>query len=209
MRKSIAFLAFLSFFFLAFSCKDSGNNSEETTPPETAATSEASSPQGNKRAPKKQLTAQDKEVLSSVMYQIMTASQLKRFASYLVTAEMADGLSTQKGPFLIFAPATQAFEALTEAQSKHYSMSQNRAELEEMLKSHIIAEPTSVNLPDAIANKGKVKLKTEAGSVLTANKSGDEIWVSDKSGNRAQVIGGPLQATNGVVYIVDELLKTH
>jgi uncharacterized surface protein with fasciclin (FAS1) repeats len=162
-----------------------------------------------KRAAKKDLTPEDIAELKSVMVRVMTEAKLKKFASYLVTAELTDQL-TGAGPFTVFGPTNAALESMAAEKTLFYSNPENKAKLEEMLKSYIVTEKINKeSLLQAIDKSGKAKLKTLAGTTLTATKSGEGIVISDGKSGKATVISGGVEASNGVVYIVDGLLNSN
>ena len=208
MLKPTSFLILSVFVLLSFSCKNDTQNSEKIES-ETVAVDTASELPKN-RAAKKDLTPQDIAVIKSVMARVMNDGYLKRFASYLVTAELTDLLSSQDGPFTVFGPTDTAIESLADEKRKFYSNPENKAKLVEMLKSHIVeANFDKTTLMQTIAKSGNAKLKTLAGITLTITKSGEDLIVTDGKGVKAEVIKGSVEGSNGSVYVVDALLNAN
>ncbi len=207
MRKPITFLYICIFAVLVSSCK---NDKQESKVEETEVTATEVVPVApTKRAPKKELTPEDHAMLKSVMVRLMTESQLQKFASYLVTAEMANKLSGE-GEFTVFAPSNTAIESLTPEKINFYSNIDNRKKLEDMLKSHIVVgKIDKESLLQTIGKNGKATLKTLDGTTLTATKSGETIVISDKKSGKATVIKGSIEGSNGFLYIVDGVLNAH
>src|SRR5690606_1127723 len=201
MQKHFTFLLISIFSLLIISCKNETKTEEaENSAPEIV----------QKRAQKKVLTQEDIEELNSLMYQIVTTSEVKNFASHAVTAELADLLSKQKGPFMVFAPKNTAFESLSAEKKKFYSMPENKTKLQEMLKSHIVeGNMNEEALREAIKKSGKAKLNTLAGIPLSASKSGDDIIISDGKGGKAKLEKNVYETSNGVLYIVDGVLNAN
>jgi uncharacterized surface protein with fasciclin (FAS1) repeats len=207
MQKPFTFLMISIFAIMAVSCKNETQDSKikET---ESAVVDTVQKPPVQ-RAPKKELTPEDKAMLKSVMARVMNEPNLKKYASYLVTAEMATMLSEDKGPFTIFGPSTAALESFSAEKKKFYSMPDNKPKLEEMLKSYIVeGKMDKETLLQTINKNGKAKLKTLAGTTLTATKSGEEIIISDGKGANAKVVKGSIESSNGAVYVLDGLLKS-
>jgi uncharacterized surface protein with fasciclin (FAS1) repeats len=201
MQKRFTFLFLSIFSLLVISCKNDAKTEEaENSDTEVV----------QKRAQKKVLTAEDIEELNSVMYFIMSTPELKEFARYSVTAELADLLSKEKGPFTVFAPSTTALESMTAVNKKFYSMPENKTKLQEFLKSHIVeGNMNQAALLEAIKKNGKAKLNTVAGITLTASKSGDEIIISDAKGGKAKIQKSDIEGSNGVLYVVDGVLNAN
>lgn len=200
MTKTISFLLISIFSLLIVACKNEVKiESNETSAPEVT----------QKRAKKKVLTEKDIEELNSVMFRIMTAPDLKKFASYIVTAELADTLSNQKGPFMVFAPSTEALESLSNEKKTFYSNPENRAKLQEMLKSHIVEGNMNKEALLQAISRGKTKLKTLAGITLTVSKAGENIIISDGKGGKTTVQKSDIEGSNGILYVVDGVLNAN
>ncbi len=205
MQKLFTFLLISTFTFLIVSCK----NEAKTEKVESDKVEVAEKP-AVKRADKKELTEADIQEINSVMSRVMTTPELKKYASYIVTAELADMLSTGKGPFTVFAPSIAALESLTVEKKKFYATPENKAKLEEMLKSHIVeGTMDKENLLKAINKNGKAKLKTLAGVTLTASKMGNDIIISDGKGGKATILKDDILGSNGVVFVVDGVMNAN
>ncbi|MDC8000740.1 fasciclin domain-containing protein [Aequorivita todarodis] len=205
MPKPFAFLLISMFILFTFSCKNEAQDAQKTVPEKTAVDTVKKPPV--KRAPKKDLTPEDIAVIQSVMARIMAEPHLKKYASYLVTAGMGTMLSEDKGPFTVFAPSSVALESLTAEKKKFYATPDNNPKLEAMLKSYIVSgKMDKETLLQTIDKSGRAKLKTLAGTTLTATKSGEDIVISDGKGAKANVVKGSIEGSNGVVYVVDGLL---
>ncbi len=205
MRKPFILVVVSIIFFFVFACKNETENVPsaeiKTNTPDTVVKVPV------KRAPKKDLTEQDRAILKSVMSRIMVEPQLKKYSSYLVSAEMITQLSEEKGPFTVFAPSTAALESFTVEQKKFYANPENREKLEEMLKLYIISEKMDVQtLGQTIEKNGSVRLKTISGGTYTVTKSGNGLSISNGKGKTAKIVKGSIEASNGVVYVIDGLL---
>ncbi|MCG2418142.1 fasciclin domain-containing protein [Aequorivita sp. F47161] len=207
MLKPITFLSIFMIALLAVSCKndtpkDKNIDAEKPTTQIAPATPV-------KRAAKKDLTPEDIAELKSVMVRVMTEAKLKKFASYLVTAELTNKL-TGEGPFTVFAPTNAALEAMGAEKTLFYSNTENRAKLVEMLKTHIVTRKVDKEtLLQAIDKSGKVNLETLAGTTLTATKSGEDIVISDAKSGKASVLNNGVEASNGVMFMINGVLGTN
>jgi uncharacterized surface protein with fasciclin (FAS1) repeats len=118
--------------------------------------------------------------------------------STLVRAVSAAGLVEtleEPGPYTVFAPTNQAFEALGGTLDTLLEP-QNKAELAEVLTYHVVpGELTSSELSDG------QKLKTVQGGTLEVRIADGEVTV-----NGAKVATADVEASNGVVHVIDEVL---
>jgi len=203
MQKPITFLALLMIFCLLISCKNESGSDKEINE-----TTEIAEKPVVKRAEKRNLTPEDIEKINSVMARISVEPELKKMASYTVSAGLTDILSNDKGPYTVFAPSNAAFESLTVEKRNYYSNPDNKGKLEELLKSHMVeGNMDRETLLQSINKSGKASLKTLGGNTLTATKSGDQITISDGKGVKVKVIKGSIVGSNGVIYVIDGLLN--
>jgi uncharacterized surface protein with fasciclin (FAS1) repeats len=120
--------------------------------------------------------------------------------STLVTAVSAAGLVKTletPGPFTVFAPTNEAFSALPAGVVTNLLKPENKAQLTDVLTYHVVAGAAvhAKDLSDAQV------IKTVEGKTLlaTVNKTGVFI-------NNAQVTTADVDASNGVVHIIDAVL---
>jgi uncharacterized surface protein with fasciclin (FAS1) repeats len=87
-------------------------------------------------------------------------------------------------------------------------MKENQSDLQAVLKYHVVSgEITSTDLAKAIKdNNGTYKFKTVEGAELTAMMSGDKIMLKDGNGKTATVIQADVDASNGVVHVIDAVV---
>lgn len=208
MLKPTTFLILSLVALLTFSCKNDSQNPDKKEIESVAVDAAPELPK--KRAAKRDLTEQDIAVIKSVMARVMNDGYLKRFASYLVTAELTDLLSNNSGPFTVFGATDTAIESLPAEKRNFYSNPENKEQLITMLKSHIVeGNYDKSTLLQTIDKSGKATLKSLAGTTLTITKSGEGLMVSNGKGVNAKVIKGSVGGSNGVVYAVDALLNTN
>ncbi len=204
MQKLFTILLISIFTFLFVSCKNEINTDK------TENTNAEITDKPSKRAQKRELTQADIAEINSVMSRVMSNPSLQKFASYLVTADLANMLSAEEGPYTVFAPSSSALESFTVEKKKFYANPENKAKLEEMLKSHIVEGiMDNQNLLKAINKSGKTKLQTLAGVTLTASKVGDDIVIADGKGGKATIVNDGVTGSNGVVFVVDGVMNAN
>lgn len=118
-------------------------------------------------------------------------------------AEELDG----QGPFTGFAPTNEAFDKLGQDRVAELLKPEQKDELGQILKLHII--PGSLMMADiekAIADGGGTAVfVTEQGGEIKAKRDGEDIVLEDSKGNRSRV-SNEAKAKNGVLYTVDTVL---
>ncbi len=205
MQKLATFLLICMFTIIIVSCK----NETKTNEVENATVKIPTVPKED-WAKKKVLTEDDRREINSILSRIINEQDLKKFASYSVTAGLTGMLSTEKGPFMVFAPTNQALESLTAEKIKFYSNPENKQKLEEMLKSHIVeGNMNKEELLQAINKSGKAKLKTLGGVTLTASKVGDAIIISDGKNGKGSIQKSDIVGSNGIVYVIDGVMNAN
>lgn len=202
MRKqwlySWAFLIIITFS----SCKNEENISDlkENSP-------EITEEHRNKKIRIKEFTPVDTKMLGNAMSRLLLVPDLKKFASFIVAAEMADLLSDNTGSFTVFAPPNLAFDSLTGKEIKFLSKPQNKVNLENLIKSHIVEGSfDSAIIFQTIKEKGQMKLNTLAGGVLIATIENDSILISDDSEKMAVMHKTDILSSNAIVHVLDQVL---
>ncbi len=112
----------------------------------------------------------------------------------VIEAELVDALSDE-GPFTVFAPTDAAFDALPEGTLDDLLADPTGA-LADVLQYHVVsAKAFSTSLTDGQT------LTTLQGDELTVTINDDGVFI-----NEAQVTVPDIQASNGVVHVVDGVL---
>ncbi len=130
----------------------------------------------------------------------------------LVAAVKAAGLVEtlqSKGPFTVFAPTNEAFNALPAGTVGTLVKPENKATLTKILTYHVVAGTmTSAKIKSAIkAGKGKATLKTVSGGTLTAMMNGPEnIVLKDEKGGVSTISTYDVIQSNGVIHVIDSVL---
>ncbi len=129
----------------------------------------------------------------------------------LVAAVKAAGLVdtlSSPGPFTVFAPTNAAFAKLPAGTVETLVKPENKATLTSILTYHVVAgRMTAMDIGKAIkAGRGKAKLTTVNGGVLTASMMGKRIMLRDAKGGMSHVTIGNVMQSNGVIHVIDTVL---
>ncbi len=111
----------------------------------------------------------------------------------VTAADLAETLSSE-GPFTVFAPTNEAFEALPEGLLDALLLPENKETLATILTYHVL--PAEVMSADVTAGE----VETVEGSTLEI-KTDDGVMVND-----ATVITPDVDASNGVIHAIDKVL---
>ncbi len=99
------------------------------------------------------------------------------------------------GPFTVFAPTDQAFAALPQDALQQLLQPQNKDLLVKILTYHVV--PGKVQSSDL--KSGDVQ--TVEGSPVTLNVGNSGVMV-----NKAKVLQADIQASNGVIHVIDRVM---
>ena len=129
----------------------------------------------------------------------------------LVAAVKAAGLvDTLKGtgPFTVFAPTNEAFDALPAGTVDMLLKPENKATLTKILTYHVVAgNMDSKAIMKAIKKGGgKAMLTTVSGGMLTASMDGDKLVLMDEKGGMSTVTIADVRQSNGIIHVVDTIL---
>jgi uncharacterized surface protein with fasciclin (FAS1) repeats len=128
---------------------------------------------------------------------IANTPSLSTFAEVLDEADLASTLE-ESGPFTIFAPSDEAFAALPEATRQELTDDANRDQLRQLLSYHIVPE----QLTASQLQSGEVPTTLEGQSVnVEVDPNTSQVTVGN-----AQVVQPDIQARNGVIHVVDQII---
>jgi uncharacterized surface protein with fasciclin (FAS1) repeats len=176
-----------------------------TAPAEAApmnpATSEAPTPAPAEAAPMNPATSEapttaPTEASSGTTITEVAASNdsFKTLTAALQAAGLTDTLSGE-GPFTVFAPTDAAFAKLPAGALTELLKPENKQTLVKILTYHVVpGEVTSSQLTSG-------EVTTVEGSPVTVNVDGEGVMV-----NKATVVQPDIQASNGVIHVVDTVI---
>lgn len=135
------------------------------------------------------------------------ASNLTTLVAAVKAAGLVETLAGP-GPFTVFAPTNEAFDALPDGTVESLLKPENKDQLTHILTYHVVpADATAEAAMKMIEDDGgEHKVKTVSGDTLTLKMDGDHIVVVDEMGNEATVTQGDVMQSNGVVHVVDAVL---
>jgi len=117
------------------------------------------------------------------------------FVSLVKNANMVDALNGT-GPYTVFAPTEEAFEALPGGTLKDLMKTENRQRLQQLINNHLIAGKLTVaDLQDG------AMLKTAGGQHLKVSKQGNKVTL-----NGAEITEADILCKNGVLHAVNKVL---
>jgi uncharacterized surface protein with fasciclin (FAS1) repeats len=129
----------------------------------------------------------------------------------LVAAVKAAGLVPtleSKGPFTVFAPTNEAFDALPSGTVSTLLEPASKPTLTKILEYHVLSGKYSTErLKSMIAkNNGTVMIPSVAGPDLTFSEDGDNVVVTDAKGGVADITIPNVYQSNGVIQVVNKVL---
>lgn len=184
MNIKLAGAAALTAALVLTGCTSSDDDSEATT--DTEATTEAGDEEMDDDA------ASDDEV--GTIVEVAAAND--DFTTLVAAVEAADLVDTLSGdgPFTVFAPTNEAFEALPDGVLDALLLEENVDVLTSILTYHVVeGEVTSDQITDgevATVEGQSVTLSTEGGVMV----------------NEATVVIADVEASNGVIHAIDAVL---
>lgn len=127
-----------------------------------------------------------------------TAVKAGSFNTLVAAVEAAGLVETLKGegPFTVFAPTDEAFAALPEGTVESLLLPENKDQLISILTYHVV--PGKVMSGD-IAGK-QMEVTTVEGSMADINAM-DGVMIDG-----ANVVTADIEATNGVIHVIDAVI---
>lgn len=145
---------------------------------------------------------------NSVFTRSSEDEELTTFSKNLETTELSATFTEEEGPFTIFAPTNVAYESLSAEQKTQMESKENLDQNRAMLNYLVVdGEMTLEQLKEEIQNAdGNYTLTTQQGEELTASLKGEDVVLTDASGNTATITRADVDASNGVVHVIDGVL---
>jgi uncharacterized surface protein with fasciclin (FAS1) repeats len=107
-----------------------------------------------------------------------------------------------EGPFTVFAPSDDAFAKLP-AETLTALMADPTGDLKGILTYHVL--PSKVMAADVVGVAG-TEVTTVNGATFTVNVDGDKVSLTDAAGNTVNVVQTDIEASNGVIHVIDGVL---
>ena len=128
-----------------------------------------------------------------------TAVSAGQFDTLVAAVQAAGLVDTLKGdgPFTVFAPTDEAFAKLPDGTVENLLKPENKDQLVAILTYHVV--PGKVMSTDLAGKKEEVA--TVQGSALTIDAMKGGVTVDE-----AQVISADIEASNGVIHVIDTVV---
>lgn len=126
-----------------------------------------------------------------------TAVEAGSFTILVAAVEAAGLVETLKseGPFTVFAPTDDAFAALPEGTVETLLLPENKDQLVAILTYHVVA--------------GKVMSADLTNEMMAPTVQGSDLTIMTEGGvtvNGANVVTADIEASNGVIHVIDAVL---
>ncbi len=126
-----------------------------------------------------------------------TAVDAGSFGTLVAAVQAAGLVDTLKGegPFTVFAPTDDAFAALPEGTVEDLLKPENKDKLTAILTYHVVS--------------GKVMSTDLSDGMTAATVQGEEVTIKTEGGvmvNDANVTSADIEASNGVIHVIDSVL---
>ena len=189
MRRTISVVAALTLSLGLAAC-GSDDTTDEATPAETT----SSAPATTEASP-------TEEAAQDIVDTAVAAGSFTTLAAALEAAELVETLKGD-GPFTVFAPTDDAFAALPEG-TVDTLLEDPKGDLTDILTYHVV--PGEVMAADVAGLDGQ-EVETVNGATFTVNVDGDAVTLTDQAGNTVNVTETDIEASNGVIHVIDAVL---
>ena len=133
---------------------------------------------------------------------------LSTLVTAVTAAELVDTLNSE-GPFTVFAPPNSAFAKLPEGTVESLVQPAQKDTLTGILTYHVVSgEVMAADLVAAIegTEDGTFEIETVNGAILTASIVDGAPVLTDTAGNVSNIIATDIDASNGVVHLIDTVV---
>ena len=175
----------ISCLFLGFtSCQ--GNETKQAEPVTATPGNETSAGQS---------AVQDDQSQKNVVQVAIGSKDHSTLVTAVKAAELVDALSNA-GPFTVFAPTNAAFDKLPAGTVEGLLKPEKKDDLTDILQYHV---SVGVFKEDALQD-GQIIGQVNGGNITISKKDG-KIMINGKA-----TVLGAVPASNGIVYVIDEVL---
>ena len=191
MRRILPVAAVIALAITTAAC---GSDDADTAAAAPATSSAAASPSPSASASESMASA-------DIVDTAVAAGDFTTLTAALTAAGLVDTLKGP-GPFTVFAPTDDAFAKLP-AGTVDTLLKDPKGDLTQILTYHVI--PGKVMAADVVKLDGQ-KVKTVQGGELTVGVDGDKVILTDAAGNTVNVTTTDVEASNGVIHVIDGVL---
>lgn len=137
------------------------------------------------------------EEAQNIILSIQSNPKFSTLATALTVSGLSESLS-QEGPFTIFAPTNEAFDAMPKDDLEFLMKPENRYDLISLLSYHVLSgAETTLNIPEGISEPA-----TMQGTTVVITKSNEGVTIAG-----ARVMDADIPASNGVIHVIDKVIK--
>jgi uncharacterized surface protein with fasciclin (FAS1) repeats len=176
--KRFAWLFLLAIVFI--SCSEDQAQKPETSSPQPAGAGQSA--------------VKDEHSKPNVVQVAVGSKDHSTLVAAVTAAELVDVLSNV-GPFTVFAPVNSAFDALPAGTVESLLKPENKSKLSDILEYHVYVGVIRENM----MRDGMI-LNQVNGKNITLTSEGETIKV-----NGAPILGA-VEASNGIIYVIDQVL---
>ena len=190
-------ITILSFVLVAFTACNDGKKKEEDKSKEE--NKEMKSDQ------KEEMASEEKQ--ATIAELAMETESLSTLVKALKTAELAT-MFNEPGDYTVFAPTNEAFANLPEGTLESLLKPENQETLQNVLKYHVVGSEIMAGdlLEKLKSNDGSFTFSTVAGAEMTAMLKDEKVMLKDGAGNMAEVVKTDVDASNGVVHVINAVV---
>jgi uncharacterized surface protein with fasciclin (FAS1) repeats len=132
------------------------------------------------------------------------------FSTLVAAVKAAElvGTLNSDGPFTVFAPINAAFDKLPEGTVANLLKPENKDALTAILTYHVVSGKfKAADVLTAIeANDGSFTVETVQGGKLVASTADGKVMLTDLAGNISTVVIADVEASNGVIHAIDNVV---
>lgn len=174
---------------------------------EAKAEAEKMEMEAKKKAEEEAMMAKKEFEENTIASKAMNNQDLSTLVSALKQAGLAQTFM-EEGEYTVFAPTNTAFEGVPKQALDNLMKDENKSQLQGVLKYHVVSgEWSGDSLMKAIKdNDNKYRVTTLQGENIILSLKDDKIMIKDAKGNTAAVVSANVDASNGIVHVVDKVL---
>ncbi len=145
-------------------------------------------------------TSQEQQSSATIVAVASDTPSLSTLVTAVKAASLVDTLQAS-GPYTVFAPTNEAFEALPEGTLTTLLKPENVDQLKSILTYHVVSgKVMAQDLKDG------QEITTVQGGKLTVSITDGKVYLTDAKGNKVMVEKADVNADNGVVHVIGGVL---
>lgn len=201
MKRILAATGVISLALTLAACGEDDTTTNTGTTTQTSATEETTTEETTTEETTTEETTAAEAAGDDIVDTAVAAGSFTTLTAALEAAGLDETLRGD-GPFTVFAPTDEAFDALPEG-TVDTLLADPQGDLTEILTYHVI--DGEVLAADVLEMDGEM-VETLQGGSLTVEVEGEQVVLVDAAGNRINVTDVDVDASNGVIHVVDAVL---